>query len=165
MNRQIPAQIVIGEWSPFSGILRHDGTRFPRLGSGCGHSACQALLLASRLRRYVRDRCPWVGQIQEWNPRLTEQDCFTVLKAWLGRRFAGGQLSSGHGFGISSSLLRRSCNNGNRARLAAVSEPEKIVPWVDTGTDAARWRSDDRRRPTSHPHRFGGGGSETFPFS
>ena len=47
----------------------------------------------------------WIGQIQEWNPRLTEQDCFTVLKAWLGRRFAGGKLSVGHGFGIPPSLL------------------------------------------------------------
>ena len=26
----------------------------------------------------------WVQQVAEWNPSLSEQDCFTVVRAWLG---------------------------------------------------------------------------------
>ena len=53
----------------------------------------------------------WIGQIQEWNPASDRTGLLCGTESVAGCRFAGGQLSIGHGFGISPSLLRSGCNN------------------------------------------------------
>ncbi len=75
----------------------------------------------------------WVQQIQEWNPRLTERDCFTVVKAWLGVDLPEVNSLSDMDLGFPQAFFDQVVTTETERALAAVSQPEKIVPWVDTG--------------------------------
>jgi len=75
----------------------------------------------------------WVSQIHEWNPDLTEQDCFTVVKAWLGVDLPDVNSLADMDLGFSQAFFEQVVTVETQRALAAVSQPEKIVPWVDTG--------------------------------
>ena len=75
----------------------------------------------------------WIGQVQEWNPGLTEQDCFTVVKAWLGVDLPEVNSLADMDLGFPQAFFDEVVKAETERALAAVSQPEKIVPWVDTG--------------------------------
>jgi hypothetical protein len=75
----------------------------------------------------------WVSQIHEWNPGLTEQDCFTIVKAWLGVDLPEVNSLADMDVGFPLAFFEQVVTVETERALAAVSEPKKIVPWVDTG--------------------------------
>jgi hypothetical protein len=75
----------------------------------------------------------WVQQIHEWNPELSEQDCFTVAKAWLGVELPGISSLAEMDLGFPQAFFDQVVREETRRALAAVSDPRKVVPWVDTG--------------------------------
>ena len=75
----------------------------------------------------------WVRQISEWNPGLTESDCFTVAKAWLGVSLPEVDTLSDMELGFPEAFFDKVVQEETRRAIAAVSDAEKVVPWVDTG--------------------------------
>ena len=75
----------------------------------------------------------WVKQIHEWNPGLTEQDCFTVAKAWLGADLPEVSTLADMDLGFPSAFFDQVVVEETSRALAAMGDPGKVVPWVDTG--------------------------------
>jgi hypothetical protein len=75
----------------------------------------------------------WVTQVHQWNPDLDEQDCFTVVKAWLGAELPEVQCLTDLELGFPQAFFDQVVQEETRRALAAVSNPAKVVPWVDTG--------------------------------
>ena len=75
----------------------------------------------------------WVAQVKEWNPTLTEQDCFTVVKAWLGVELPEVNSLADMDRGFPDAFFEEVVKEETVRALAAVCDPRKIVPWVDTG--------------------------------
>jgi hypothetical protein len=75
----------------------------------------------------------WVRQISEWNPELTEPDCFTVAKTWLGIELPEVTSLADMEMGFPQAFFDVVVQEETRRAIAAVSEPGKVVPWVDTG--------------------------------
>ena len=75
----------------------------------------------------------WVKQIQAWNPDLSEQDCFTVVRAWLGVNLPEVNCLEDMDLGFPQAFFDEVVQEETRRAVAAVSDPAKIVPWVDTG--------------------------------
>jgi len=75
----------------------------------------------------------WVKQIGAWNPELSEADCFTVARAWLGVHLPEVESLADMDRGFPQSFFDEVVTEETSRALAAVSDPRKIVPWVDTG--------------------------------
>jgi hypothetical protein len=75
----------------------------------------------------------WVQQIHAWNPGLTEEDCFTVVRAWLGIELPEVRSLADMDLGFPPAFFEQVVREETERALAAVSDPGKIVPWVDTG--------------------------------
>ena len=75
----------------------------------------------------------WVTQIGEWNPELTEADCLTVVRAWLGIHLPEVECLADMDTGFPPAFYDEVVVEETSRALAAVSDPRKIVPWVDTG--------------------------------
>jgi hypothetical protein len=75
----------------------------------------------------------WVKQIHDWNPDLTEQDCFTVVRAWLGVDLPDVHSLADMDRGFPQAFFDQVVTRETTRAIAAVSDPRKIVPWVDTG--------------------------------
>lgn len=75
----------------------------------------------------------WVKQIAAWNPALTEQDCFTVVKAWLGVDLPGVSCLADMDLGFPQVFFDQVVQEETRRAIAAAGEARKVVPWVDTG--------------------------------
>ena len=75
----------------------------------------------------------WVRQIGEWNPELTEEDCFTVVEAWLGVELPEVGCLADMDLGFPQAFFDQVVQEETRRALAAVGDPGKVVPWVDTG--------------------------------
>ena len=75
----------------------------------------------------------WVRQIGAWNPQLTEEDCFTVVRAWLGIHLPEVESLADMDTGFAQAFFDEVVAEETRRALAVVSDPRKIVPWVDTG--------------------------------
>ena len=75
----------------------------------------------------------WVQQIGEWNPGLSESDCFTVARAWLGVHLPEVESLADMELGFPQAFFDDVVKEETARALAAVSDPEKILPWVDTG--------------------------------
>ncbi|MFH1571370.1 MAG: hypothetical protein ABIL09_25495 [Gemmatimonadota bacterium] len=75
----------------------------------------------------------WVRQVGEWNPSLSEADCFAVARAWLGVELpeVGGLADMELGF--PPAFFAQVVAAETARALAAASDPRKVVPWVDTG--------------------------------
>lgn len=77
----------------------------------------------------------WVTQVHQWNPDLTERDCFTVVKAWLGIDLPDVKTLADLDLGFPQTFFDQVVTTETQRALAAVSRPEKVVPWVDTGRE------------------------------
>lgn len=75
----------------------------------------------------------WVRQIGVWNPALTEADCFTVVKSWLGVDLPEVKRLADMERGFPQAFFDQVVQEETARALAAVSAPGKILPWVDTG--------------------------------
>ena len=75
----------------------------------------------------------WVQQIQEWNPVLSEAQCWTVLRAWLGIRLPEVECLADMELGFPQAFFDAVVQEETRRAIAAVGDPQKILPWVDTG--------------------------------
>ena len=75
----------------------------------------------------------WVKQIHEWNPGLSEAECFTVVKAWMGTDLPEVNRAADMDLGFPQAFFDHVVQQETRRAIAAVSDARKIVPWVDTG--------------------------------
>ncbi len=75
----------------------------------------------------------WVQQIQAWNPSLNETQCWKVVRAWLGINLPEVECLADMELGFPQAFFDQIVQEETRRALAAVSDPEKILPWVDTG--------------------------------
>ena len=75
----------------------------------------------------------WIKQIAEWNPELAEEDCWTVLRAWMGIELPEVESLADLELGFPQAFFDDVVQRETRRALAAVEDPGKIMPWVDTG--------------------------------
>ena len=106
----------------------------------------------------------WVQQIQEWNPVLSEAQCWTVLRAWLGIRLPEVECLADMELGFPQAFFRRGGARKRRARaIAAVGDPQKILPWGRYRAHAPRRRPHDLRRSLPHPPSLGSSRATALP--
>jgi hypothetical protein len=75
----------------------------------------------------------WVQNIQEWNPGLTEEDCFAVVKAWFGIELPGIQTLQDMEMGFPDEFFNKVVFQETRRALEAVGDDNKVIAWVSTG--------------------------------
>ena len=77
----------------------------------------------------------WVKQIADWNPALTEEDCFAVVKAWFGLELPGVNSLWDMELAFPDEFFDEIVTSETRRALAITDDPEKIIAWVSTGRD------------------------------
>ena len=75
----------------------------------------------------------WVQQVATWNPELDEADCFAVVKAWLGLELPGIDSLADMELGFPEQFFAELVYAETRRALEAVSDAERVIPWVSTG--------------------------------
>ena len=75
----------------------------------------------------------WVRTIGEWNPGLTEQDCFNVVKSWFGLTLPGVASVADMELGFPDEFFSQVVYSETRRALEAVGDPAKVIAWVSTG--------------------------------
>ncbi|MDP6698334.1 MAG: hypothetical protein QGH25_01705 [Candidatus Latescibacteria bacterium] len=75
----------------------------------------------------------WVHQVQAWNPALNERQCWTVVRAFLGIELPEVNSLADMELGFPQAFFDEVVQRETRRALAAVGDPQKILPWVDTG--------------------------------
>ena len=70
----------------------------------------------------------WVQQIQEWNPALSEAQCWTVLRVWLGIRLPEVECLADMELGFPQAFFDEVVQEEKRRAIAAVGDPQKILP-------------------------------------
>lgn len=75
----------------------------------------------------------WVQTICKWNPKLTEQDCFAVVKCWFGLQLPGVRTLADLEMGFPDEFFNEVVYTETRRALDAVGDPEKVIAWVSTG--------------------------------
>ena len=75
----------------------------------------------------------WVETLGEWNPKLTEEDCFAVVKAWFGLDLPGVKVLSDLEKGFPDEFFDRVVYGETRRALEAIGDPDKVIAWVSSG--------------------------------
>ncbi len=75
----------------------------------------------------------WVGRIQEWNPALTEADCFAVVKAWFGIELPGIRSVADMEMGFPDEFFDKVVYQETRRALEAIGDERKVIAWISTG--------------------------------
>jgi hypothetical protein len=75
----------------------------------------------------------WVETIAAWNPSLTEQDCFSVVKAWFGIELPGVASLADMERGFPDEFFDKIVYQETRRALEAVGDDRKVIAWVSTG--------------------------------
>lgn len=75
----------------------------------------------------------WVQRIAEWNPDLTEEDCFAVVKAWFGIELPGIHSLAEMELGFPEEFFSQVVYTETRRALEAVGDDRKVIAWVSTG--------------------------------
>ena len=75
----------------------------------------------------------WVMRIHEWNPGLTEEDCFAVVKAWFGIELPGIKSLADMEMGFPDEFFDKVVFNETRRALEAIGDDNKVIAWVSTG--------------------------------
>ncbi|MCC6591091.1 MAG: hypothetical protein IT168_30680 [Bryobacterales bacterium] len=75
----------------------------------------------------------WVQKIQEWNPSLTEEDCFSVVKAWFGIELPGVKSLADMEMGFPQEFFDKIVYQETRRALDAIGDDNKVIAWVSTG--------------------------------
>jgi len=75
----------------------------------------------------------WVMRIHEWNPGLTEEDCFAVVKAWFGIELPGIKSLADMEMGFPDEFFDKVVFSETRRALEAIGDDNKVIAWVSTG--------------------------------
>ena len=75
----------------------------------------------------------WVRQLAEWNPGLSEADCFAVVKALYGLQLPNVQSLADMDLGFPPEFFTELVHDETRRALDAVGDDDKVVAWVSTG--------------------------------
>lgn len=75
----------------------------------------------------------WVQKLKEWNPSLTEADCFQVVKLWFGLQLPGVESLADLNLGFPDEFFSEVVYSETRRALDAVGDNSKIIAWVSTG--------------------------------
>lgn len=77
----------------------------------------------------------WVRRIGMWNPSLSQEDCFAVVKCWFGIELPGIRTLSDFDLnGFPDEFFSEVVYNETRRALeAAGGDTEKVIPWIGTG--------------------------------
>jgi hypothetical protein len=75
----------------------------------------------------------WVETLHQWNPSLTEEDCFDVVKVLFGLELPGARTLSGMERGFPDEFFDKVVYSETRRALEATGDPRKVIAWVSTG--------------------------------
>jgi hypothetical protein len=75
----------------------------------------------------------WVQTLDQWNPRLSEPDCFAAVKCWFGLQLPGVRKLADLELGFPDEFFTDVVYSETRRALEAVGDPHKVIAWVSTG--------------------------------
>ncbi|MFP6589717.1 MAG: hypothetical protein VCE12_04260 [Candidatus Latescibacterota bacterium] len=75
----------------------------------------------------------WVETLCDWNPKLSEAEALTVVEALFGITLPGIAGLSDFESALSPEFYEQIVTLETSRALAAVDDPNRIVPWLDTG--------------------------------
>ncbi len=75
----------------------------------------------------------WVRRLGNWNPSLTEADCFAAVKALLGIELPGVNSTMDMEMGFPDEFFSKVVYSETRRALDAIGDPDKVIAWVSTG--------------------------------
>jgi hypothetical protein len=75
----------------------------------------------------------WVRQIAAWNPSLSQQDCFDVVKLWFGLELPGVHSLADMEGGFPEEFFTEVVFRESARAMAAVGDPDKVIAWVSSG--------------------------------
>ncbi len=75
----------------------------------------------------------WVQTLSQWNPSLTEEDCFSVVRSIFGIDLPGVRSLMDMEMGFPDEFFSRVVYGETRRALAAIGDDDKVIAWVSTG--------------------------------
>lgn len=75
----------------------------------------------------------WVATLGQWNPSLTEEDCFAVVKCLFGLELPGVKKLADLEHGFPDEFFDKVVYGETRRALEATGDPDKVIAWVSTG--------------------------------
>ncbi len=75
----------------------------------------------------------WVETLRAWNPTLTEEDCFAVVKVLFGLQFPGVSKLTDLETGFPDEFFDQVVFAETKRALDATGDPNKVIAWVSTG--------------------------------
>ena len=75
----------------------------------------------------------WVETIKEWNPELTEEDSFSVVKLLFGLELPGVRALYDMEKGFPDEFFDKVVFSETKRALEATRNPDKVIAWVSTG--------------------------------
>ena len=75
----------------------------------------------------------WVDTLHQWNPSLSEADCFDVVKVLFGLELPGVTSLSDMERGFPDEFFDKVVYPETRRALEATGNPDKVIAWVSTG--------------------------------
>ena len=75
----------------------------------------------------------WAKRLSNWNPSLTEADCFAAVKALLGIELPGVSSQMDMEMGFPDEFFSQVVYNEIKRALDAIGDPDKVIAWVSTG--------------------------------
>ena len=75
----------------------------------------------------------WVSQLVAWNPTLSEEDAFAVVKLWFGLDLPGISRLTDFDRGFPPEFFSQTVGAETARALAAVGDHERVIAWVSTG--------------------------------
>lgn len=77
--------------------------------------------------------CRYVETLCEWSPELSDRDALTVVELLFGIELPGVEDRGDFECALSPEFYQQVVTRETRRALAAVDDPGRIIPWVDTG--------------------------------
>jgi hypothetical protein len=75
----------------------------------------------------------YVSVLTEWHPELTDADALAVVRALFGLSLPGVEDRRSMDLGFPPEFFTEFVTAETRRSLAAVGDPQRVIPWVDTG--------------------------------
>ncbi len=75
----------------------------------------------------------WVQTLGQWNPGLSEADCFDAVKCWFGLKLPGVRSLADLDRGFPDQFFDEVVYTETRRALDAVGDDSKVIAWVSTG--------------------------------
>jgi hypothetical protein len=75
----------------------------------------------------------WVATLHEWNPSLSEEDCFTVVKVLFGIELPEVRRLADMEMGFPQEFFDKIVFSETKRALDATGDPNKVIAWVSTG--------------------------------